>query len=32
MEIAGTIIASAESGGPRKTFIISTFDNLDDEG
>ena len=31
-EIAGTIIASAESGAPLTTFIISTFDNLDDEG
>ncbi len=31
-EIAGTIIASAESGVPLTTFIISTFDNLDVEG
>ena len=31
-EITGTIIASAESGVPLTTFIISTFDNLDDEG
>ena len=31
-EITGTIVASAESGAPLTTFIISTFDNLDDEG
>ncbi len=31
-EITGRIIATAETGGPLTTFIISTFDNLDDEG
>ena len=31
-EITGTIIATAETGGPLTTFIISTFDNLDVEG
>ncbi len=31
-EISGTIIATAESGASPTTFIISTFDHLDDEG
>ena len=31
-EITGRITATAETGGPLTTFIISTFDNLDVEG
>ena len=31
-EIAGTILATTEKGGTVQTFIVSTFENLDDEG
>ena len=31
-EITGTIVATTEKGGTLQTFIVSTFENLDDEG
>ena len=31
-EITGTILATTETGGTLQTFIVSTFENLDDEG
>ena len=31
-EITGTILATTETGGTLQTFIVSTFENLDEEG
>jgi len=31
-EMTGTILATTETGGTLQTFIVSTFENLDDEG